>query len=62
MKAIALNGYGGPGTLRLADLAEAGKLTVHVERVLPLAEAAEAWRLNARGHTRGKLVLSVAND
>ncbi|WP_335938938.1 NADP-dependent oxidoreductase [Streptomyces sp. PTD5-9] len=46
----------------LADLADTGKLAVHVERVLPLAEAAEAWRLNARGHTRGKLVLSVAND
>lgn len=46
----------------LADLAQAGKLAVHVERVLPLAEAAEAWRLNAQGHTRGKLVLSVTND
>lgn len=43
----------------LADLADAGKLTVPVARVLPLAEAAEAWRLNAEGHTRGKLVLSV---
>ncbi|MFH8440550.1 NADP-dependent oxidoreductase [Streptomyces sp. NPDC018026] len=46
----------------LADLADERKLTVHVERVLPLAEAAEAWRLNAGGHTRGKLVLSVAGD
>ncbi|MGW0087385.1 NADP-dependent oxidoreductase [Streptomyces sp. NPDC003393] len=44
----------------LADLADKGKLTVHVDRVLPLAEAAEAWRLSAQGHTRGKLVLSVA--
>jgi NADPH:quinone reductase-like Zn-dependent oxidoreductase len=43
----------------LADLADKGKLTVHVDRVLPLAEAAEAWRLSAQGHTRGKLVLSV---
>ncbi|MHC5258163.1 NADP-dependent oxidoreductase [Streptomyces sp. UC4497] len=43
----------------LAGLADAGKLTVPVARVLPLAEAAEAWRLNAEGHTRGKLVLSV---
>ncbi|MCX5535023.1 NADP-dependent oxidoreductase [Streptomyces sp. NBC_00006] len=43
----------------LADLADAGKLTVPVARVLPLAEAAQAWRLNAEGHTRGKLVLSV---
>ncbi|MER5437633.1 NADP-dependent oxidoreductase [Streptomyces sp. NPDC002790] len=43
----------------LADLADAGKLTVPVTQVLPLAEAAQAWRLNAEGHTRGKLVLSV---
>lgn len=43
----------------LADLADAGKLTVPVDRVLPLSEAAEAWRLNAEGHTRGKIVLSV---
>ncbi|MEU2132219.1 zinc-binding dehydrogenase [Streptomyces sp. NPDC018352] len=45
----------------LADLAEAGKPAAHVERVLPFAEAAQAWRSNAPGHTRGKLVLSVAN-
>ncbi|MFE5604450.1 NADP-dependent oxidoreductase [Streptomyces coelicoflavus] len=45
----------------LAVLADERKLTVHVERVLPLAEAAEAWRLNAAGHTRGKLVLSVTD-
>ncbi|MEV5551503.1 NADP-dependent oxidoreductase [Streptomyces sp. NPDC052309] len=43
----------------LADLADRGKLEVHVEKVLPLEEAAEAWRLNSQGHTRGKLVLSV---
>ncbi|MGW1554791.1 NADP-dependent oxidoreductase [Streptomyces sp. NPDC002346] len=43
----------------LADLADRGKLGVHVEKVLPLDEAAEAWRLSSQGHTRGKLVLSV---
>ena len=43
----------------LAELADAGRLTVPIDRVLPLAEAAEAWRLNAEGHTRGKIVLSV---
>ncbi|MER5390436.1 NADP-dependent oxidoreductase [Saccharopolyspora sp. NPDC002686] len=43
----------------LADLADRGELAVHVDRVLPLEEAAEAWRLNSGGHTRGKLVLSV---
>lgn len=44
----------------LGDLADAGKLTVHVARSLPLAEAAEAWRLSAEGRTRGKIVLDVA--
>ncbi|MFX4294405.1 NADP-dependent oxidoreductase [Streptomyces bohaiensis] len=43
----------------LADLAEAGRLTVPVERVYPLAEAADAWRDQQNGRTRGKLVLSV---
>ncbi|GGY97929.1 NADP-dependent oxidoreductase [Streptomyces rochei] len=43
----------------LAELADQGQLTVHIERALPLAEAAEAWRLSAAGHTRGKLVLAV---
>ncbi|SEG84892.1 NADPH:quinone reductase [Thermomonospora echinospora] len=47
------------GLAELAGLADAGRLSVHVDRVLPLAEAAEAWRLNQAGHTRGKIVLSV---
>ncbi|GAA3195615.1 MULTISPECIES: NADP-dependent oxidoreductase [Streptomyces] len=46
----------------LAALAEDGKLTVHIERTLPLAEAAQAWRLNSEGHTRGKIVLSVPGN
>ncbi|MBA9005048.1 NADP-dependent oxidoreductase [Thermomonospora cellulosilytica] len=47
------------GLTELANLADAGRLKVHVERVLPLEEAAEAWRLNQTGRTRGKIVLSV---
>ncbi|MFE7442820.1 NADP-dependent oxidoreductase [Streptomyces chartreusis] len=43
----------------LAELADEGRLAVHVERVLPLAEAAEAWRISREGRVRGKLVLSV---
>ncbi|MEW2287426.1 NADP-dependent oxidoreductase [Streptomyces sp. NPDC047841] len=43
----------------LAALADESRLTVHVDRVLPLPEAAEAWRVSQGGHTRGKLVLSV---
>jgi NADPH:quinone reductase-like Zn-dependent oxidoreductase len=48
------------GLTALGDLADAGRLSVHVERTLPLAEAAEAWRLGQEGRTRGKLVLQVA--
>lgn len=43
----------------LARLADAGKLRVHVEHALPLAEAAEAFRLSKSGRIRGKIVLEV---
>lgn len=43
----------------LAQLADAGKLTVNVQHALPLADAAKAWELNAAGRTRGKIVLTV---
>lgn len=43
----------------LARLADAGKLSVHVEKTFPLAEVADAWRLNQEGRTRGKIVLTV---
>jgi NADPH:quinone reductase-like Zn-dependent oxidoreductase len=42
---------------RLVELAEEGKLTVHVDRTFPLGQAAEAQRLLAGGHARGKIVL-----
>lgn len=64
-RAAALGGHyvwvrpDGAGLATLAALADEGRLTVPVDRVLPLREAAEAWRLNSEGHTRGKLVLSV---
>lgn len=45
----------------LAGLAGAGQLCAHVDRVLPLDGAAEALRELERGHTRGKLVLRVAD-
>ncbi|MFD1830820.1 NADP-dependent oxidoreductase [Streptomyces desertarenae] len=44
----------------LADLADAGKLTVEVDRVVPLAETAEAWRHSQSGRTRGKVVIEVS--
>ncbi len=36
----------------LASLVDAGKLTVHIDRVLPLAEAADAFRLSRTGRVR----------
>lgn len=44
----------------LSRLADAGELRVFVDRVLPLEEAAEAWRLSQEGRARGKIVLSVS--
>ncbi|MEU6817927.1 NADP-dependent oxidoreductase [Streptomyces sp. NPDC046860] len=48
------------GLTKLSDLADAGKLTVHIDRELPLAEAAQAWRLSQEGRTTGKIVLHVS--
>jgi len=44
---------------QIAELIDAGRLRVEIERTFPLAEAAEAHRHGERGHTRGKLVLVV---
>ncbi|TRV75348.1 NADP-dependent oxidoreductase [Streptomyces sp. 130] len=46
----------------LAELAEQGIVTVHVDRVFPLAEAAAAQRLNGEGRTRGKIVVTVDRE
>ncbi len=43
----------------LARLAGARKLGVHPEHALPLADAAEAFRLSKSGRTRGKIGLEV---
>jgi NADPH:quinone reductase-like Zn-dependent oxidoreductase len=43
----------------LANLADDGRLRVPVAKTFPLAEAAEAQRLLAEGHTRGKIVLEI---
>ncbi|MEU5421139.1 NADP-dependent oxidoreductase [Streptomyces sp. NPDC001407] len=43
----------------LAELAESGVLTVEVAEVFPLEKTADAQRLNAAGHTRGKIVVTV---
>lgn len=46
----------------LTELAEQGIVTVHVGRVFLLERAADAYRLNEQGHTRGKIVVTVPWD
>lgn len=43
----------------LGELAESGVLGVEVAATFPLERAADAQRLNAEGHTRGKIVVTV---
>ncbi len=43
----------------LAKLASSGKVMLNLSDSLPLDKSAEAHRLSAQGHTRGKLVLTV---
>lgn len=43
----------------IADLVEAGKVTPHVETVLPLAEVKQALALSEAGRTRGKIVVKM---
>lgn len=43
----------------LATLADTGVLLVHVETVLPLAEARRAQESSQGGHVRGKIVLEI---
>lgn len=42
----------------IGDLTAGGRLRIHIDRVLPLAEAAQAHRLSETGRVRGKLVLT----
>jgi NADPH:quinone reductase-like Zn-dependent oxidoreductase len=44
----------------LSELADEGKLRVHIEQQFPLAEAAKALELNRQGHTGGKIILEVS--
>jgi NADPH:quinone reductase-like Zn-dependent oxidoreductase len=50
----------GRGVAELAALVEAGRLRVHVSESFALAEAADAYRAVASGHTTGKVVLLPA--
>lgn len=52
-----------PDGIALAEIArliDAGRVRVHVDRVFDLEDAAEAHRAIESGHTRGKIVLRVA--
>ncbi|MDR6640373.1 NADP-dependent oxidoreductase [Paenarthrobacter nitroguajacolicus] len=44
----------------LSELVDQHKLKVEVAETFPLAQAAEAFRLNMEGHTRGKVVVTVS--
>src|SRR5437762_2414444 len=46
----------------LSELMAAGKVTSFVEKTYRLRETAEALRYFNEGHTRGKLVITVASD
>lgn len=43
----------------VGKLVDAGKYDVHIDAVLPLADANKAWEMNRSGHTRGKIVLTM---
>ena len=47
---------------KLAELAEAGAVRVHVQETFPLERAADAHRRNQEGSTRGKIVVTVPRD
>jgi NADPH:quinone reductase-like Zn-dependent oxidoreductase len=50
----------GPQLAELAHLLDAGTVRVAIDSTYPLAEAGKAHERAARGHTQGKMVLTVA--
>ena len=46
---------------RVSELIASGKLKMHVDQVFPLDQAAAAQESNREGHTRGKIVLRIAD-
>jgi len=44
---------------QLADLVDEHNIRVEVATTLPLSQAAEAFKLNMEGHTRGKIVVTL---
>jgi NADPH:quinone reductase-like Zn-dependent oxidoreductase len=50
-----------PNLTAIKDLVEAGKVTPHVEVVVPFAEIKQAFSLSEGGRARGKIILNVAD-
>lgn len=48
--------------IEIAQLIDEGRVRVHISRVFPLAEVAEAHRVSQTYHVRGKLILEVTKD
>ena len=46
----------------LTRMIDAGDLRVHIDRVVPLDQLAEAHKLIDEGHTRGKIAIEVARE
>lgn len=60
VRAATVQGHSDGGQLaRIAKMIDAGKLTPHIGRVMPLDQAAEAQRLGEAGEVKGKIVLEV---
>ncbi|MGW1495941.1 NADP-dependent oxidoreductase [Streptomyces sp. NPDC002402] len=51
----------GPALTRIAELIDAGEVSVEVEEVFPLEQATQAHTRGESGRTRGKLVLRVTS-
>lgn len=47
---------------KLAELIDQGAVKVHIDRIFPLEEAAEALSYQQKGHPRGKVVLEIKGD
>ncbi len=49
----------GKALAKVAELMASGKVKTHVSATFPLSETAAAMDLNEKGHTRGKIVITV---
>lgn len=57
--AVVLVEPDGHGLEELTTLTESGQLRVEINAMLPLAQAAKAHEIAERGHTQGKIILTV---